>query len=336
LVLETGVSYYGCTQPDHAREDFREMVDHNCNAVLLAVSEFECEHWWPAIKEISRIAKKEFGLHVHVSTWGFGRVFGGEPISAFLQDHEDCRQIMAESGRACAAACINTDFRRYYLSWVKTFLNDLTWEYLFQDEPHYAVSGLNEWTCRCPECQQLFRGKYGYDMPKKLTDDVRRFREDTLAGLLLEAASTVKAMDPNRRVITCLLPEGEQSGIGNWSKIASAKEIDVLSTDPYPYAFGKRAMRPYVTGVTTKALKLCKHYGKMSQIWVQLFAVPADKTEEVKKTVKLIDELEVDGKKVDSIFCWSYRGTNGTTLSCAKPDLAWKLVGEAFGEILER
>jgi hypothetical protein len=337
LVRETGVSYYGCTEADHAREDFKEMVAHNCNAVLLSVSEFDCEHWWPAIKEISRIAKNEFGLGVHVSLWGFGKVFGGEPISAFLQDHEDCRQIMAESGRSCAAACINTDFRQYYLSWVKAFVRDLTWDYLFQDEPHYAVPSMNEWTCRCPTCQQLFKEKLGYEMPKELTDDVRKFREDSLVALLLEAARLVKSLDPNRKVITCLLPGGgEQSGIGDWSKIASAKEIDVLSTDPYPYVFGKPAMRPYVTDVTTKALKLCKDYNKMSQIWVQLFAVPAFKTEEVKKTIKLIDELEVEGKKVDSIFCWSYRGTKGTTISCTKPDLAWKLVGEAFGEVLEK
>jgi hypothetical protein len=337
LVSETGVAYYGCAQVDHAREDFKEMVAHNCNAVLLAVSEFDCEHWWPAMREISRIAKKEFGLTVHVNMWGFGRVFGGEPISAFLQDHEDCRQIMAESGRSCAAACVNSYFREYYLSWVKAFVRDLTWDYLFQDEPHYAVPSAPEWTCHCPTCQQLFKERFGHKMPKELTDEVRRFREDSLVGLLLEAARLVKSMDSSKKVITCLLPGGgEISGIEDWSRIASAKEIDVLSTDPYPYAFDKPATLPYVTEVTRKALKLCKDYGKMSQIWVQLFSVPASKTEEVKDTVKLIDELEVEGKKVDSIFAWSYRGTKGTTISCNKPDLAWKLLGEAFAKVLKK
>nr|MDO8134156.1 hypothetical protein [Candidatus Njordarchaeum guaymaensis] len=337
MVRETGVSYYGCAQADHAREDFKEMIAHNCNAVQLAISEFDCEHWWPSIKEITRIAKNEFGLTVHVSLWGFGKVFGGEPISAFLQDHENCRQAMAESGRSCAAACINTGFRDYYLSWVKAFVRDLTWDYLFQDEPHYAVPSSKEWTCRCPTCQQLFKEKYGHRMPKELTSEVLRFREDSLVALLLEAARLVKSMDPSKKVITCLLPGGgEESGIGDWSKIASAKEIDVLSTDPYPYVFGKPAMRPYVTEVTKKALKLSRDHGKMTQIWVELFAVPAAKTEEVKETIRLIDELEVGGKKVDSIFCWSYRANKGTTISCTKPDLAWKLVGEAFGEVLER
>jgi hypothetical protein len=337
LVRETGVSYYGCTQPDHAREDFKEMIAHNCNAVQFAISEFDCEHWWPSIKEITRIAKNEFGLTVHVSLWGFGKVFGGEPISAFLQDHEDCRQIMAESGRSCAAACINTGFRDHYLSWVKAFARDLSWEYLFQDEPHYAISTGKEWTCRCPTCQQLFKEKFGHRMPKELTNEALKFREDSLVGLLLDAARLVKSMDPNRKVITCLLPGGgEESGIGDWSKIASAKDIDVLSTDPYPYVFGKPAMRPYVSEVTRKALKLSKDHNKMTQIWVELFAVPANKTEEVKETIKLIDELEVEGKKVDSIFCWSYRATRGTTISCTKPDLAWKLAGEAFGEVLKK
>jgi hypothetical protein len=337
LVRETGVAYYGCTQVDHAREDFREMVAHNCNAVLLAISEFDCEHWWPAIKEVSLVAKNEFGLKVHVNPWGFGRVFGGEPISAFLQDHDDCRQIMAESGRACAAACINTAFRDYYLSWVKDFVRDLSWDYLFQDEPHYAASSSKEWTCRCPTCQQLFKERFEYDMPKELSADVRKFREDSLITLLLDAARLVKSMDSGRKAITCLLPGGgAQSGIEDWSKIASAEEIDVLSTDPYPYVFGVPKMRPYVTEITKKALKLSKDNGKMTQIWVQLFAVPATKTREVKDTIMLLDELDVEGKKVDSIFCWSYRATRGTTLSCTRPDIAWKLVGEAFGEVLEK
>jgi hypothetical protein len=336
-VRETGVAYYGCTQADHAREDFKEMVAHNCNAVLLSVSEFDCEHWWPAIKEISGIAKNEFGLGVHVSLWGFGKVFGGEPISAFLQDHEDCRQVTAESGRSVAGACINTDFKEYFLSWVKTFARDLTWDYLFQDEPHYTIPLGKEWTCRCPTCQQLFKEKYGHKMPKELTSEAREFRENNLVALLLEAARLVKSIDSSKKVITCLLPGGEEeSGIGDWSKIASANEVDVISTDPYPYALGKPPMRPYVTKATKKALKLSRDHGKMTQIWVQLHSVPADKTNEVKETIKLIDELEVEGKKVDSVFCWSYRGTKGTTISCTKPDLAWKLVGEAFGEVLEK
>ncbi|WXG46380.1 MAG: hypothetical protein WED05_06905 [Candidatus Atabeyarchaeum deiterrae] len=337
MVHETGVSYYGCTQADHAREDFKEMVDHNCNAVQFAISEFDCQHWWPAMKEITKIAKNEFGLRVHVSLWGFGRVFGGEPISAFLEEHADYRQVTSASGKLRPAACINTEFRKYYLTWVKSFLRDLTWDYLFQDEPHYAVPTSSEWTCRCETCQQLFKQKYGYEMPKELTDDVRKFREQNLVALLVEAARLIKSTDSSKKVITCLLPGGgEQSGIGDWSRIASAQEIDVLSTDPYPYVFGKPAMRPYVTEITKKALKYCKDYSKMSQIWVQLFSVPAVRTEEVKETIKLIDELDLDGKKVDSIFCWSYRATKGTTISCTRPDLAWKLVGEAFREVLEK
>ena len=36
-VKETGVSYYGISYPEHARRDFQEMIDHNCNAVILAL-----------------------------------------------------------------------------------------------------------------------------------------------------------------------------------------------------------------------------------------------------------------------------------------------------------
>lgn len=44
-IKETGVSYYGLSYVEHARRDFQEMIDHNCTAVLLALSEFDLAEW---------------------------------------------------------------------------------------------------------------------------------------------------------------------------------------------------------------------------------------------------------------------------------------------------
>ena len=46
-VKETGVSYYGLCYPEHARKDFEEMIAHNCNAVILALTEFDIDFWFP-------------------------------------------------------------------------------------------------------------------------------------------------------------------------------------------------------------------------------------------------------------------------------------------------
>ena len=46
-VKETGVSYYGLCYLEHARKDFEEMIAHNCNAVILALTEFDIDFWFP-------------------------------------------------------------------------------------------------------------------------------------------------------------------------------------------------------------------------------------------------------------------------------------------------
>jgi hypothetical protein len=75
-VTETGVSYYGLSYADHARRDFREMIDHHCTAVLLALSEFDIDFWRPSIREAAQAAR-EMGLTVYLDTWGWGSGSGG-------------------------------------------------------------------------------------------------------------------------------------------------------------------------------------------------------------------------------------------------------------------
>ena len=53
-VKETGVSYYGLSYPEHAKKDFEEMIAHNCNAVILALTEFDIDFWFPNIIEIAK------------------------------------------------------------------------------------------------------------------------------------------------------------------------------------------------------------------------------------------------------------------------------------------
>jgi hypothetical protein len=41
MVKEVGVAYHGNVYLDHARADFKEMQEHGCNSVLLAMSEYD-------------------------------------------------------------------------------------------------------------------------------------------------------------------------------------------------------------------------------------------------------------------------------------------------------
>ena len=106
-VKETGVSYYGLSYPEHAKKDFEEMIAHNCNAVILALTEFDIDFWFPNIIEIAKVAK-DLGMKVYLDTWGIGKWFGGEPTSLFLTNNPGNRQVSALTGEPLAAACFNT------------------------------------------------------------------------------------------------------------------------------------------------------------------------------------------------------------------------------------
>src|SRR6185312_7428970 len=106
-VKETGVSYYGLSYPEHAARDFSEMIEHNCNAVILALSEFDIDFWFPNIITIARTAR-DMGLKVYLDPWGIGKWFGGEPPSIFLNNNPGNRQASAFTNEPLNAACFNT------------------------------------------------------------------------------------------------------------------------------------------------------------------------------------------------------------------------------------
>ena len=85
-IKHTAVSYYGLGYVEHAIEDFKEMKVHGCDTVILAITEFDMDFWFPNINNIVKAAH-ELGLRVLADTWGIGKYFGGEPVSLFLQNN---------------------------------------------------------------------------------------------------------------------------------------------------------------------------------------------------------------------------------------------------------
>ena len=135
-ITETGVSYYGISHVEHARRDFQEMLDHNCTAVLLALSEFDIDFWRKSIVEVVE-AGKEVGLTVYLDTWGIGKWFGGEPPSLFLTNNPGNRQVSALTGEPLPAACFNSPaFREYFFELCERLARDVDADGFFWDEPH--------------------------------------------------------------------------------------------------------------------------------------------------------------------------------------------------------
>ena len=84
-IKHTAVSYYGLNYVEHAEKDFIEMKEHGCDTVILAITEFDMDFWFPNINNIVKTAHK-VGLRCIADTWGIGKYFGGEQVSLFLQN----------------------------------------------------------------------------------------------------------------------------------------------------------------------------------------------------------------------------------------------------------
>jgi len=251
MVEETGVAYYGVMYPDRAVKDFEEMIEHGCNAVLLGCSEFDVWFWYRNIIRLIEEAKN-LGLRVYLDLWGWGKVFGGEPPSIFLQEHTNLRQVSAKAGLILPSACFNTEeFRGFILKNVERLAKETDLDFFFWDEPHYAMfwrtedGGIKllsegEWACRCERCKELFREEYGYEMPTERTKDVINVRQKKIVEFLNELTKAVKRADSKKGVCICLLPiTNPLIGITDWEPIASPKQVDIISTDPYRIVYQK-------------------------------------------------------------------------------------------------
>ena len=56
-----------------------------------------------------------------------------------------------------------------------------------------------------------------------------------------------------------------------------------------------------------------------------------DDLQEIKKIVHLYAEMGVE-----SLFAWTYRGGHGTVLAAPDALDMWKVLGDAYGEVLQK
>ncbi|MCD4823446.1 MAG: hypothetical protein K8S55_02475 [Phycisphaerae bacterium] len=341
-VKETGVSYYGLSYPEHARRDFQEMIDHNCNAVLLALSEFDIDFWFPNIKIITEIAK-EMGLTVYLDTWGIGKWFGGEPPSLFLNNNPGNRQVSATTGESLPAACFNTKaFRDYFFGICEKLAYEVDADGFFWDEPHYALpksyasitgGAGDDWACRCPYCQRMFEEQYGCQMPKLLTPEVKAFRHDRALDILETASRKIKAIRPKSKITCCVHATlgtyyvTENRGYDNWDKVARCDAFDVFSTTIISYQLPQH----FFKNITQRTLDIAKKYDKASQRWLMSYYQEPEDLNQIKDVVHLYADMGVD-----SLFGWTYRGGHGTVLAAPRALEVWDKLGEAYGEVLQR
>lgn len=341
-VREAGVSYYGIGYVEHAERDFREMLDHHCNAVVLALSEFDIDFWFPNIRAVAQAAR-ELGLTVYLDTWGIGKWFGGEPPSVFLTHNPGNRQVSAVTGEPLPACCFNTRaFREYFFEICEKLAREVEADGFFWDEPHFALpkgyasitgGAGDDWTCRCRTCRRMFREQYGYRMPRQLTPEVKRFRHDRALDILEVASRRIRQIRPAARIICCVHATlgtyyyTENRGYDNWDRVARSDACDVFSTTILSY----QLPRSFFRSVTQRTLDAAHRHGKGSQRWVMGYYQEPENLRDIADIIRLYADMGVE-----SIFAWTYRGGHGTVLAAPRALEVWDTIGKAYGEVLKR
>ena len=338
-IKHTAVSYYGLNYVEHAVADFKEMIEHGCDTVILAITEFDMDFWFPNIPKIVDAAH-DLGLRVLADPWGIGKFFGGEQISLFLQNNIHHRQVSAYTGEVLNAACFNTNsFRDYFTGICLKLARETNVDGFFWDEPHYTyptnqLDGAgNDWSCRCPECMRKFEAYYGYEMPRVANDDVKQFRWREALFTLADTSRKIKEVNPNLEITCCVYATTnnyyitELRGYDKWDDVASCPYFDVFSTTIIDYS----ASNAFLTDIAERTVKMARKYGKQAERWIMGYHTQPENWDRINEVVDLYVDLGVD-----RLATWTYRGGYGTILAAKDPLKFWDVIGENFRRVLKK
>ncbi len=342
MIKHTAISYYGFNYVEHAEKDFIEMKEHGCDTVILAITEFDMDFWFPNINEIVKTAHK-LGLRVLADTWGVGKYFGGEQVSLFLQNNIHHRQVSAYTGEVLNHACFNTNaFRDYFTGLCMKLARNTEVDGFFWDEPHYgypkayaSITGGagDDWSCRCPECMKKFEEYYGYEMPKFMNDDVKNFRWREALKTLEITSKALKEYNPELEITCCVHATmnsyyvTELRGYDNWDMVAACPYFDVFSTTICAW----NLPRSFVEDITKRTVAVAKKYGKESERWLMGYNKDPERWEQVDEYV---DMYVAEG--VDRLGTWTYRGGYGTVVAAPNAIKLWDKIGENYNRVLNK
>ncbi len=342
MIKHTAISYYGFNYVEHAEKDFIEMKEHGCDTVILAITEFDMDFWFPNINEIVKTAHK-LGLRVLADTWGVGKYFGGEQVSLFLQNNIHHRQVSAYTGEVLNHACFNTNaFRDYFTGLCMKLARNTEVDGFFWDEPHYgypkayaSITGGagDDWSCRCPECMKKFEEYYGYEMPKFMNDDVKNFRWREALKTLEITSKALKEYNPKLEITCCVHATmntyyvTELRGYDNWDMVAACPYFDVFSTTICAW----NLPRSFVEDITKRTVAVAKKYGKESERWLMGYNKDPERWEQVDEYVDMYVE-----EGVDRLGTWTYRGGYGTVVAAPNALKLWDKIGENYNRVLNK
>jgi hypothetical protein len=370
--METGVAYFSSRDPRHVRLDLTDMLAHGCTYAVHCLSETDLAFNMKGMADVARLTR-DAGLDVWFDPWGVAGIFSGESFSRFLLEHPESWQLRSD-GRSVPAACPRDPEARIFLrDWVSRAA-ELGGRVVFWDEPRFwtdfAVAD-EPWACLCALCRDAFRDRFHTQMPAVFTEEVRRFREETLLGLLadlcrlarraglrnalrlmpsdLAQAGFVEAErrtldDINQRRRRREMPPLDEmpaairyAGIQDWQAAAALPDLDVFGCAPFWYRF-HAPPEPFVRVYTERALRAARQASDASgrrigtQVVMQAFEIPGGRESELWAGIRTAARLGAS-----HVAAWSYGA--GAAMSYSRPerpDAVWQVIGEAFRSVARR
>ncbi len=326
--LKTGVAYHGNRMLHHAEADLRNIAAHNMNVVVHMFSHTDWERHHEVMRRMFAISK-DVGLEVWVDNWGLGGPPGDK--SHFLSYHPDSHVIMTDGTMDPVTVCLHSpDFHDFMRRWIEA-VADMGAETIFWDEPRMPVKwtadGKRIFSCACPRCQKLFAERYGKPMAEAEECQLEDFQLHTITEYL--RLVTDYAAEHGLKNAVCVML-GDNIGINLESSgaLGSLPHLDNIGSDPY---WGYRdSVHPYefVYNGTKRNLEISAKYGKDHNIWIQAYATPRGKEEEI---VVAAEAAYDAGAR--TILGWSYYAGISNDYGAQNAELAYKRYEEAMARI---
>ena len=323
--MKKGIAYFGVRNPERIIDDLNEIRRAGFNCILHTWSE-EDEQYYPETMRRIIDLSADAGFTVYANPWGVGRVFGGEAYSELTaRDHSLCQ--ISLDGSPSVAACPNQPkFRTYMHRWIESVCKSRV-ETIFWDEPHfYFEKGkLDNWACRCPACKQKFREQFGCEMPVALTEEVKKFREDSLVDFLAEMTADVHAR--GKRNCVGMLPPWFPAGLDDWEQIAKLPSVDEIACDPYwERGDSEEKIRLNYAQISKRIASIAKTFGKEAQMWIKNYQIESGRENDI-----AIATEEARRAGIQNIFAWSFKGNAYLSwLTSDNPEQVWKIQSEAL------
>lgn len=334
--LEFNVAYHPSPYPHAMRLDLED-IGEVCDGIYLPFAEGHLAYASNAVKKCIEIAH-DFGLVVLADFWGYGNLFAcGAVPSLFTVQHPEYNCV-SNLGRSVPKSCPNqAPVRAFMKEAIADFVGRYGPDGVFWDEPSYSLAAYlgslepEEWVCRCPECQSLFRHEYGCEMPQELTPQVEAFRNQTMLRFLEDLCSYTKSCGEHLITSTCVMTSDPP---GFREAVAKTRGLDIFGIDPYWWPDNKVSQKEFIDAYVAQTVNMACESGKLTESWVCAWKQDAGHEADAYRAAKINA-----AHPINYVSAWSYRDCVSWDqcgrANAANPDLVWRYLKRAYHEIRE-